>query len=370
MSHDGPAKLVCIHLLNDYSGSPYVLSQVIYTLLSHKYPPEIDLYVGSGSDGFLSAFESKTDTYFYRRSSSKILTLVTFFFSQLILFFKLLKYRKKNVQFYINTLLPFGAALAGWVMRKEVIYHVHETSVTPRIFKIFLRSIVNVTASKVIFVSQYLHAVESFEKAEQFVVYNSLSNDFWDAAARVKYPCDSKIFNVLMACSLRGYKGIAEFIRIASMCVDQNDIQFTLILNASDDEIIEYFANSEVTENVKMLARQSDLKDFYSRANLVLNLSKPDGWVETFGLTILEAMAYGIPVIVPAVGGPVELVRDGRDGYLMSSLEWPAIGDKIIDLAYNREVCKLLSMSARERAGEFSALKFQKEIEGLLITES
>ncbi|MDB4068956.1 glycosyltransferase family 4 protein [Pseudomonadales bacterium] len=337
--------------------------------MSNKYPTEIDLHVGSRSDGFLSAFDSQTDTYFYRRSRSKILTLGTFFVSQAILFFKLLKYRKKNVRFYINTILPFGGALAGWVMRKEVIYHVHETSVTPKIFKLFLRSIVNITASKVIFVSQYLHDVESFDKAEQFVVYNSLSKDFWDAAARVKYPCDSRMFNVLMACSLRDYKGVTEFIRIASMCADKNAIQFTLILNASDDEITDYFSKSELTKNVGILARQSDLKEFYSRANLVLNLSKPDGWVETFGLTILEAMAFGIPVIVPAVGGPVELVRDGRDGYLMSSLEWPSIGDKIIELSYNRELCRELSISARKRAGEFSALKFQKEIEDLLITQ-
>ena len=62
MSHNGPEKLVCIHLHNDYSGSPYVLSQVIDTLLSNKYLPEIDLHVGSGSDGFLSRFESNTDT--------------------------------------------------------------------------------------------------------------------------------------------------------------------------------------------------------------------------------------------------------------------------------------------------------------------
>jgi glycosyltransferase involved in cell wall biosynthesis len=342
MSQDGPSKLVCIHLLNDYSGSPYVLSQVIDILLSNKYSPEIDLHVGSGSDGFLSALDTETDTYFYRRSSSKILTLGTFFVSQAILFFKLLKYRGKNVRFYINTILPFGGALAGWVLRKEVIYHVHETSVTPKFFKLFLRSVVNVTASKVIFVSQYVYDVESFDKAEQFVVYNSLPKEFWDAAARVNYPCDSRMFNVLMACSLRDYKGVTEFIRIASMCGDKNTINFTLILNASDDEIVEYFLKSELTKNVKILGRQSDLKKFYSRANLVLNLSKPDGWVETFGLTILEAMVFGIPVIVPAVGGPGELVRDGRDGYLMSSLEWPSIGDKIIELAYNRELCREL----------------------------
>ena len=369
MSNDRPSKLVCIHLLNDYSGSPYVLSQVIDTVLSSNNPPEIDLHVGSGSNGFLSHFDCMTDTYWYRRSGRKMLTLVAFFASQCILFFKLLKYRKKNVRFYINTMLPFGGALAGWVMRKEVIYHVHETSVSPMVLKIFLRLIVNITASKVIFVSQYLRDVESFRKASQFVVYNSLSKKFWDAATNVQYLYDSRDFNVLMACSLRDYKGVCEFIRIASMCAEEDAVQFTLVLNASATEISEYFENVEVAKNVMILTRQTDLTDFYRSANLVLNLSKPDGWVETFGLTILEAMAFGVPVIVPAVGGPVELVRDGRDGYLMSSLQWPTIGDKILELARNREVCRALSISARERAQEFNALKFNSEIERLLISE-
>ena len=37
--------------------------------------------------------------------------------------------------------------------------------------------------------------------------------------------------------------------------------------------------------------------------------------VETFGMTILEAMPYGIPAIVPNVGGPLELVQHGYNGY-------------------------------------------------------
>lgn len=366
MIRDEQKKIVFVHLLNDYSGSPFVLSQVIKTLLSSKCSPEIDLYVGSGGEGFLSAFENYTNTYFYRRNRSKVLTFILLFFSQSILFFKLLKYKNTNVQFYINTLLPFGAALAGWFLRKEVIYHVHETSLTPKVFKLFLREIVNITASKVIFVSQFLHSSESFKKADQFVVYNTLDDDFWRASVEAAYPFNSKIFNVLMACSLRSYKGVDEFIKIASMCADKSDIQFTLILNASENEINTYFANFKVPENLRLLGRQSNLKDYYRSANLVLNLSKPDGWIETFGLTILEAMAFGIPVIVPSIGGPPELVRDGIDGYLMSSSDWDKIGDKIKYLSMNREVCKELSISARERAGEFSTLKFQEGIEEIL----
>ena len=32
-------------------------------------------------------------------------------------------------------------------------------------------------------------------------------------------------------------------------------------------------------------------------------------------MTILEAMPYGIPAVVPNVGGPLELIENGYNGY-------------------------------------------------------
>lgn len=54
---------------------------------------------------------------------------------------------------------------------------------------------------------------------------------------------------------------------------------------------------------------------FLNFQDLMLNMSISSLWIETFGMTLLEAMAYGIPSIVPNVGGVIELIEDGYNGY-------------------------------------------------------
>ncbi len=348
-------KMVFIHLFNDRSGSPKVLSQVIKAAANNDIVTEV--ITSAHGDGFLSDVADVQSRLFYKRSENKLLTLVYYLISQGLLFLQCLKYKGQNVVFYVNTMMPFGAALAGKLLKIPVYYHVHETSIKPNMLKRFLRFVIEKTSTKVVFVSNYLMQVERFAKLPQVVVHNALDT----AAERTSRIKEEAGFTSLMICSLKGYKGVMEFLALARRSQDDKHLNFTLVLNASRTEVDSYFSGIDVPDNMAIYPRQTDMSGFYSRSDLLLNLSRPDGWIETFGLTILEGMSHGLPVIVPPVGGPAELVRSDVEGYLISSYNIDELYRAICRISLDPEKYKELSDNALSRTRDFSLEVFERK---------
>lgn len=79
------------------------------------------------------------------------------------------------------------------------------------------------------------------------VIHNALANSFFSVADQHHYPPLIKgdnDFNVLRICSLKAYKGINEFMKIAALCLSASKIQFTLLLNAKQQDIDTLFKSN------------------------------------------------------------------------------------------------------------------------------
>ena len=348
-------RVVAVHLLNDYSGSPKVLMQLLRAW--GKKDIETHLFTCGGREGFLSNIPNiQEHFYWYQFAKNPIVRLIFLLTSQALLALKLLFFLKKSDILYINTVLPFGVGIMGKIRGCTVIYHIHETSIKPKILKKFLFGVVKWSATKVVYVSHFLSNQEPINAPKE-VLYNVLEDDFVKQALQNKGTISaSKI--VLMICSLKEYKGVNEFLELARL---NSQFIFKLVVNASQADIDEYFQNKEVPHNMICYPTQKDTHKFYREAGLLLNLSDVNLWVETFGLTVLEGMAYGLPTIVPPVGGVVELVDEGVNGFLINSKNIDAISDKIKLLLTDDTLYQQMSSKAFEKSKLFNEDYFEKE---------
>jgi glycosyltransferase involved in cell wall biosynthesis len=348
-------RIIATHLLNDYSGSPKVLMQLLNGFAKNNI--ETHLFTSGNRDGFLSNINKIKYHYFtYFFSNNKILRFLYFIDSQIVLFVKLAFFLKKSDIVYVNTVLPFGAAIIAKIKGCRVLYHIHETSIKPKILKYFLFKTVSFCADEVIYVSNFIAQKEPLN-VKKSVLYNVLEKSFVENANRAnKLVKAEKI--VLMICSLKKYKGVEDFVTLAKM---NPEYSFKLVVNAPQKAIDNYFKNTELTTNLLIYPTQKDTHPFYEEASVLLNLSDVNLWLETFGLTILEGMAYGLPAIVPPVGGVVELVEKGKNGFLTDSKNLIKISNQLQLLFSDQNLYQTMRKNALEKSKFFCEEYFENE---------
>lgn len=94
-----------------------------------------------------------------------------------------------------------------------------------------------------------------------------------------------------------------------------------------------------------------DVSAFYEGLDVYLNTSLHEG----IPMSVLEAMAHGVPPVVPRVGGLEEIVTDGVDGYLVESRNPLDFAKKCLTLYENEPLRQSMARAARERIiGQFS----------------
>jgi D-inositol-3-phosphate glycosyltransferase len=109
-------------------------------------------------------------------------------------------------------------------------------------------------------------------------------------------------------------------------------------------------AELNVQDHVQFVGRRgrSRLKYYYSAADLFVTTP----WYEPFGITPLEAMACGTPVIAANVGGLKFSVRDGETGYLVPPGDVEAVAERFRLLYSSPALLGVFGQQAIRRVNE------------------
>ncbi|MDF1838065.1 MAG: N-acetyl-alpha-D-glucosaminyl L-malate synthase BshA, partial [Planctomycetota bacterium] len=101
-----------------------------------------------------------------------------------------------------------------------------------------------------------------------------------------------------------------------------------------------------IEDNVRFLGTRDALPQLLGPACVYCSSSAE----ESFGLSALEAMACGTPVVSTAVGGVPEVVTDGVSGYLTAPGDMTAYAEALAKLLFNPDHSREMGLAARRES--------------------
>ena len=116
-------------------------------------------------------------------------------------------------------------------------------------------------------------------------------------------------------------------------------------------EIREYISKKGLEDRIFLKGFESDLSKIYSDAAVMLLPTKR----ETFGLVILEAFAYGVPVVVfSTTFGVDDLIDSGVDGFVVPQKDIDEMAKKAAFLLLNPKIRDEFAANGRKKAGMYT----------------
>lgn len=244
----------------------------------------------------------------------------------------------------------------GKILGKRVIGHFHAGDVSiylPRqrkIAQIFIRSALSRCDELIACSHESARQLRILAASPRITVINNAidTESFADESARnegTEFEAPTRILFVGAMGKLKGESDLLRAMAVASRA--GADIRASFLGYGSDaprnlatelgvGNLIEYMGPVPCSERIQ----------FFLRADIFVLPS----YAEAMPISVIEAMAAGLPVISTKVGGIPELITDGVNGFLVEAGDVQALTEKLLTLCNDKPMQRTLGENARQSA--------------------
>ena len=163
---------------------------------------------------------------------------------------------------------------------------------------------------------------------------------------------------------LRYQKNFPLFLAMARQVVDnQAGVHFVIAGDGPEEARLKDLARElGLASRVHFLGYVKDIREVYPAVDVFCLTSHFEGTP----LTVLEAMAMGVPVVASRVDGTAEVVADGRDGFLVAPGDRDMFADRVGRLLQDQALASAMREEAwRKVRTYFSAAEMVRRVEEL-----
>jgi glycosyltransferase involved in cell wall biosynthesis len=192
---------------------------------------------------------------------------------------------------------------------------------------------------KVIAVSQYIKSqnlkdYSSKLKGKAEVIYNGIEVALYQTSNESK-PKESSKLNFIVVSHLVYEKGIQDLIQAVSKLDEKTieDVTVDIYGEGIYKSVLIDLVNTLKLDNVFSFKGSVDnLYELYYNYDFMIQPT----YMEAFSLSILESLFSNVPVITTTVGGNVEIIKNGINGFLFEPKNVEELKELLIDVCNNK----------------------------------
>lgn len=202
------------------------------------------------------------------------------------------------------------------------------------------------------------------------VVYNGIAAaDFAHASeervsVRRELGLTADDFVLMLVARLDPLKDLATAVRtVERVAREQPGTRLLLVGEGPERAMVESLVRTKSLEkHVRLLGLRRDVAHLLAAADLFLLTSISEG----IPVTVLEAMASGVPVVATSVGGLAEIITHGQDGFLAPAGDDAALAGHVLRLAQDAALHRNLVEAGRQCVRQrFCEVRMHAEYERL-----